>query len=382
MFNDFLSYITLNLANGLMLVFMFVFLIQLLYYWVIFSRLAFFKNKKYISDNKPVSIIVCARNEYKNLDEFLPKILEQKYPKFEVLLVNDDNETETDFLLSDLKLKYKNFRVIDVNNSISFIKGKKFAISVGIKTSSYDKILLTDADCYPSSENWLMNMQAAFSDKKEIVIGYNRYEREKGFFNKLVRFDCACNAIKYLSFCAAGIPYKGVGQNLAYTKSLFNKQNGFTSHYSIPYGDDDIFVNKSIIKNNAVPVYNHDSHTISIAPKSYDVWLRQKYRNFITRQHYRFLTQLSLGFYNFSTYLFYILLILLPIIDSENLINLIVISGMFFVRLISQILIFKGALEKLNEKGLILLVPFFELFFLFYNPIMIFSKSFNQNKWK
>jgi len=54
-------------------------LIQLIYYWLIFSRLAFYNSaKRPVSETKPpVSVIICAKNEYHNLVRFLPKVLEQ-----------------------------------------------------------------------------------------------------------------------------------------------------------------------------------------------------------------------------------------------------------------------------------------------------------------
>ncbi|RZL64858.1 MAG: glycosyltransferase, partial [Pedobacter sp.] len=37
----------------------------------------------------PVSVIICARNESENLQRFLQSILNQEYPDFEVVVVND-----------------------------------------------------------------------------------------------------------------------------------------------------------------------------------------------------------------------------------------------------------------------------------------------------
>jgi len=62
-------------------------LIQLIYYWVVFARLAFYKPKqKAQSENlPPVSVVIVARNEYYNLKDLLPVVLEQDYPEYEVV---------------------------------------------------------------------------------------------------------------------------------------------------------------------------------------------------------------------------------------------------------------------------------------------------------
>ena len=73
---------TLEINLGLLLfgVFAFVTLIQLIYHWLFFSRLAFFKPiEKSQSQTQPVSVIVCARDEAANLATNLPGILVQTY---------------------------------------------------------------------------------------------------------------------------------------------------------------------------------------------------------------------------------------------------------------------------------------------------------------
>ena len=78
-------------------------IIQLGFWWGLFSKLAFHKNpiNKGVSHingenktEKPVSIVICARNEAENLAKFLPRILSQNYQLYEVIVVND-NSTDT-----------------------------------------------------------------------------------------------------------------------------------------------------------------------------------------------------------------------------------------------------------------------------------------------
>ncbi len=367
------------------LIFLAVAIIQIFYFWFVFGKFAFAKKNK-IENSKniilPITIIVSARNEYKNLEDFLPKLLEQDYPEFEVLLLNDDNEIETNFIITDLKIKYKNLRVVDVNSSLSYIKGKKFDISIGIKTAKYNHIIFTDVDCYPETDNWLKIMQNGFSEKKDIVIGYSRFETSKGFLNKLIRFDTVSKAIKYFSFTKIGIPYMAFGQNLAYTRPLFNKEKGFVSHYNIPYGDDDLFINKAIKKRNASIVFDKNAHTISIAPKTWEIWYNRKFRHFFTKKYYRFSTLITLAMFNTTKYLFFSVLIYLSIILYNNYMVLSIIGAVLSFRLISFLIIYHKSLSKLNEKKLFFISPFLEIYFMFLNPILFILKFYFYNKGK
>ncbi len=382
---DFYAYFFTSIPRLLILVLVFFVIIQLIYYWVIFSRLAFKKHKTYPDVSHPVSVIVCARNEYQNLKDFLPVVLEQDYPNYEVILINDDSDDDTGFLIRDLQLKYSHFRVVNIDRSVSFIKGKKFALSVGIKESKHNHILLTDADCLPSSSKWIQLMQNGFVDKTTMVLGYGRYEKKRGLLNLLVRFDTVHTAMQYLSLALAKHPYMGVGRNLSYTKSLFEAQKGFTSHYAVPYGDDDLFVNKATKKNKANVVYLADSQTISIAPKTWGAWFRQKKRHLDTGKHYRFASKFVLASYASSALFYYLVLIAVSIFAALNfqILDVIIISSLFLVRLISQIIVFSGVCRKLNEKRLSWSIPFLDIVFTVLYPLWSFSNLIiPKNRWK
>lgn len=119
----------------------------------------------------PVTIIVAARNESENLLNNLPSILEQDYPQFEVIVVNHQSIDDSKFILHTLKQRYSNLKVIELERNAHQKIGKKLPLSVGIKGASNDHLLFTDADCIPTSNQWLKKMAGHFSDKKEIVLG-------------------------------------------------------------------------------------------------------------------------------------------------------------------------------------------------------------------
>lgn len=360
-----------------------VLLIQLFYYLYFYKRVgwpATHKIKNYIEKKEPVSIVICARNESENLTNNLPLILEQDYPSFEVIVVNDCSDDESQDILEKMCEKYSNLKITQIKKDEKFTHGKKLALTIGIKAAKNEWLLLTDADCTPSSNKWLAVMQRNFSEKNEIVLGYGAYKAEKGLLNKFIRFDTFFIALQYLGFAKARVPYMGVGRNLAYRKSLFLKNKGFASHAHIISGDDDIFVNEvANVKNTAVEL-SKDSFTVSIPKKTFDQWIFQKRRHFVSSYKYKFNHKALLGTEIFSRVTFYISVILLLCLPHTWIIGL----SALLLRLLVQLIVFNKAMKQLNEKKLLGLSFAFDIFIpllnIFLYTVNIFNS--NQHKWK
>ncbi|MCK9617699.1 MAG: glycosyltransferase [Lentimicrobiaceae bacterium] len=367
------------LVMGIALVFSFSFLVQLFYYWFFFSRLAFHRQKPFQSTDHQVSVVICARNEYYNLERNLPIILEQDYPDFEVVVVNDCSDDDTFYLLNDMAEKYKNLKIVNINQTLNFFSGKKFPLSIGIKSAKNELLLLTDADCNPRSRQWIRQMQSQFDNKTEIVLGYGGYECIKGLLNKLIRYDTLQVAMQYLSLAKAGLPYMGVGRNLAYRKSLFYKNNGFISHYRIQSGDDDLFINRvAHRKNTRVEVSLH-SHTISVAKTSFRDWMRQKKRHLSTGRYYKTRHKIVLGLFSSTRFLFFLTLAWLLCSGF----NYYVVLLALLLRMISQLIITRHCMKQLSEKQFLFLTPIFEIFLFFTNATAGFLTIFSRKQvWK
>jgi glycosyltransferase involved in cell wall biosynthesis len=330
-------------------VFCLVALIQLLYYWLVFQRLAWFKpSEKVKSQQHPVSVIICARDEAANLAKNLPGVLVQTYPTtHEVIVVNHNSQDETRYLLEEFKKTFKNLHIVNLEQEAKGIPGKKYPLSIGIKEAHHEVILLTDADCVPVSENWIQKMQDAYTEGIEVVVGYGAYHKLPGTLNKLIRFETFHSALQYLSFAIAGKPYMGVGRNLSYKKGLFFKNKGFSSLNHVPSGDDDLFINRVATTENTAIVIDHDAITLSSPKKTFSDWWRQKNRHFTTAKFYKPNHRFLLGLYSLTHFLFYPLLITSAIFYDWR-----VSVGIFLVRLITQGVIYNKAMQKLNEKDL------------------------------
>jgi glycosyltransferase involved in cell wall biosynthesis len=360
---------TIDWKLTLFLLFFTVTLLQLLYYWVIFVRLAFYRKKKPArSQQHPVSVIICARDEAGNIAKNLPGVLLQRYPStHEVIVINHNSQDDTRYLLDEFKKTFKQLTYVNLEQEAIGIPGKKYPLSIGIKESRYEIVLLTDADCVPATENWIERMQEGFAGDTSIVLGYGSYHKLPGLLNKIIRFDTFHTGMQYLSYALAGTPYMGVGRNLSYKKSVFFRNKGFSSINHLPSGDDDLFINQVANADNTSIMIDHDAITLSEPKKKFKEWFRQKKRHFSTARYYRTQHKWMLGVYALSHFLFYPLFI-----SSLILLNWQVSLILFGLRLVSQAIIVYRCMVKLNEKDLFpwflvmdLWMPFYYLLFSF-----------------
>ena len=356
-------------------------LAQLFYYWGIFARLAFYKKEVGEQHFRPsVSVVIAARNEYHNLSKNLESILTQDYPDFEVVVVNHASTDETKYYLEELKGKFPHLKTVQIDRDLNFFSGKKFPLSIGIKSAKHDVLLLTDADCSPGSPKWIENMAANYTETStEVVLGYGPFKKTGGFVNLLIRYDSFLVAMQYLSFALAGIPYMGVGRNLSYRKSLFLKNKGFISHYKIPSGDDDLFVNAVATKKNCRIEISPETFVQSQAKITFKEWAQQKRRHLSTGTAYKAKFKFLLGLFGISQLLFFISFIILLI---QFTLPEIVIP-VFFLRFFTQFVVNKKISDKLQEGRLYLFSPLLEVLYLIIMPVFgLLSLTGKKVSWK
>jgi len=354
--------------------------IQIFYYLFFFARLAFYKKKQTNGQlQQPVSVIVCARDEAANLVKNIPGVLVQQYnADHEVIIVNDNSADESKYLLEAFQKDYPQLQVVELKQEAKLIPGKKFPLSMGIKTARHDIVLLTDADCIPASEHWIQQMQDAFDGNIEIVLGYGPYHKAKGMLNRLIRFETFHTAIQYLSYALAGLPYMGVGRNLAYRRDVFFRNKGFSAFNHIPSGDDDLFINRAATASNTAIVINEEAHTLSDPKKSWAEWTKQKTRHYTTGKYYKGIHKFLLGLYSFTHFLFYPLLIAGFFLVDWRLVLIVLV-----VKLGIQALIYRKAMEQLGEQDLWVWFPLMDLWMFIY--YLIFAPALLKNPkvvWK
>ncbi|GGE67769.1 cellulose synthase/poly-beta-1,6-N-acetylglucosamine synthase-like glycosyltransferase [Pedobacter psychrotolerans] len=330
---------------------------------------------------KPLSVIVCARNEIKNLSEYLPTLMTQNYPEYEVVVVNDRSWDGTEEFLEQMEKIYSNLKVVKILDNDKFLAGKKFAVTMGIKAAKYEWLVFTDADCTPGSDQWLMNMQQPEDENIEIVLGYSPYLKKRGLLNALIRFETFFTAVNYLSFALKGMPYMGVGRNMAYKKTLFFKNKGFAAHMHIPSGDDDLFVNANANRFNTAIRFHQDSHVWSQPNRTWSGYLKQKKRHFGAGKMYQAKHKFILSLQIIFQFLFYGFFVASMFLGRESPY---IAGGILLLSIIIRSLIYPKLLKRLNYGDLRWWFPILDILLFLFLILNGFFAMFGPKKvnWK
>ena len=247
-----------------------------------------------------ISIIIAARNELKNLKIIVPALLKQDHPNYELIIVNDRSDDGSDEFLIGEEQKFPRLKVLHIYDLPEHFSAKKYALTLGIKAASNKQVLLTDADCLPSSESWASQMVSGFKDGKDIVLGFSTYNKLPGILNYFIRFETLLTGIEYLSSAANKLPYMGVGRNLAYKKDLFLENKGFFGYQDTIGGDDDIFINKHSNSRNTGIVVLKEAITFSKPKTSFKEYWYQKIRHLHVGKSYSFISKAILAIFNLT----------------------------------------------------------------------------------
>lgn len=341
------------------------------------------KGKVKLSDElPPVSVIICGRNEEENLRTFLTTMLAQDYPEYEVIVVDDSSEDGTREYLGQLAALNKKLRYTFVPRGPYWLSTKKLAITLGIKAAKYEHLLFTDADCYPENDKWIRSMVKGFTPGTDIVLGFGAYEQQKSHINRLIAYDTLWNGMQYLGQALSGHPYMGVGRNMAYTKSLFHNNKGFTGHLQVLAGDDDLFVNQVATRSNTNIMVGMDSLTWSIPKTSLDSWFDQKRRHIGVSVYYRFGTKLRLFAEPFTRGLCYLSLILACVLCRPYIWASVLF--LLLVRYIVQISIINRTAKQLQQTRFHINLIWFDIILPLINMLLVTITRLSpkrRNRW-
>ena len=315
-----------------------------------------------------VSIIVCAKNELANLKDYLPALMIQDYPTYELIIVNDGSTDDTRTFLEYWQQRYANLKFTFVPVGAKVTSTKKLAITLGAKAAQYDYLLLTDADCRPESVHWISEMMKGFNSQEaiDIVLGFGAYFVKPGLLNRMIQFDTLFNGLQYLGCAAVGKPYMGVGRNLAYSKRLFFEHGGFVGLLENKAGDDDLFVNREATKSNTAVVCTRDSLTWSVPKNSLADWLHQKRRHLSVAPKYKTSTKFRLALEPVSRGLLYAALIVLIVLGCRSSavscqLPLLIAVGAMLLRWIGQSILLNIPAARWGTTKSILLIPVWEI---------------------
>ncbi len=352
------------LVAGLLLI------IQLSYYFGLYNRI-WKRNRAekrgdlhFTQELPPISIVICACNEAGNLRRILPVILEQDYPQFEVIVVNDASDDETDDLLTVMEEKYPHLYHSFNPESVRYISRKKLGLTLGIKASKYDWLLFTEPNCCPTSNQWLRLMARNFTSRTQVVLGYSNYERGSKWMHRSIEFSGLFLGMRYLGAALAGKPYMGIGRNMAYRKELFFQNKGYSKYLNLQRGEDDLFVNHVATAEN-IRVETHPDAVIRVEPVQYArEWREERMSYIATSFYYRGNKLLLMGFETFTRCMFYAACIAAAVLGGLNFHWLVLGISVFMWLLrtgLQALVINKTAISLGEKRRYYFSLPFFDI---------------------
>lgn len=231
-------------------------IVQLFFWLYAASRIVTWrphKNNSRLPHPTSVSVIICAKNESVNLQQFLPIVLDQQYDgPWELIVVNDRSTDNTAQVLEYFCQRSPRLKVVTLDAATpKKYLGKRNALAAGVEVAKHEAILLTDADCYPLSQFWIKGMANELTADIDLVLGFSPYQKKPGFLNWFIRLEAIWTAIQYFGFALSGYTYMGVGRNLMYRRTVFLKNLHVFAQAKSTSGDDD-FMAAEVAKSQRV----------------------------------------------------------------------------------------------------------------------------------
>ncbi|WP_428655979.1 glycosyltransferase [Runella sp.] len=383
---NWLLYPTLNILLG---IFALIVLVQLYYILFVFTKLLLQPSSVEKKQWPAVTVVVCAHNELENLRELLPMLQEQDYPDYEVIVVDDRSWDGTEEFAETEAKAWGKVRFLHVRKEYDHVTPKKYAVTTAVRGAKHEVILLTDADCRPTTDQWIRGMAAHLTEEKQIVLGFSPYEKHSGLLNRLIRFETFYVAVQYLSLALAGKPYMAVGRNLMYKKSLFTQNKGFYTHLRITGGDDDLLMNEIATEHNTAVCLDADTFMVSIPKTNWSDWYRQKTRHLSVSKYYKTGNKVRLAILSGThvlSWLLFLGLLMGCLWNFPTLLAYILIIGVVFgLRFVAQWIVLGLASRKLYNSVDWFAIPWMDMTLFIYYFVMSFVMWYNRRKkvrWK
>lgn len=327
-----------------------------------------------------VSVVMVVHNESEFLKKSMPYLLEQDYPDFEVVVVDYMSTDDTHYVLHICAENYPQLKPITLKHDVNMFQGKKYPLSIGVKSATKDVILLTEAESVPKSFDWISNMVQGYSGGTQMVIGYNLVKGNGTLLGAFQQYENMAYNASYIGAALMGNPYTATGRNLSYRRDFFFKQGGFISHYSIPDGADDLFVNQNANSRNSALILNSEASVISEPRNTFGLWHQDRAHRLYTRRYYGWGDRLMLSVYPLSQIVFLAALVLLFI---GGIFPWQILVAVLALKIIWQIMCSLPLAKKFEIKKIHFFSPFFEFYFLFANTFLTyFALRRKKKQWR
>lgn len=324
-----------------------------------------------------VSVLIAVRNESQNIFPLFQSLLNQNYPSFEIIIVNDHSEDDSLKKLSLLKKENPQIavKIFELSENVF---GKKAAVRLGIEKCIGDIILSTDADC-THNPNWINSMISYFYDDTDLVVGPVAF-KSKNILDKLF-------ALEFMSLVGSGAGAIGFehpifcnAANMAFRKNALSKL-----HSDLKYkhaSGDDVFLLHHLKKRNKKSIRfakSTEAIVSTLPPSGIKQFVSQRIRWAAKAKAYTDIDSIIVSMIVLLSNIALLSGILLSLFYPEN--TTIVITG-FSIKIIADY-VFLGIITRFfNQKNLLLFVIPLQLFYFLYISVTGILSIIIPFRWK
>lgn len=325
-----------------------------------------------------ISVVVCARNEERNVRRCIESLLLLDYPreKMEINVVDDESEDHTLEIFKEYADRDERIHVHSTAGMSHKIPGKQRPLNLGISRSSGEIVLITDADC-AVDQGWVKAHLGAYHEDVGIAGGITVIDVQGGGLYARVQSSDLIFLISIAMGCAGwGFPVTIMGNNISFRRKAYEAVGGFNKMK--PRIVEDMALMNAITRQTSYRLgwaVGKKGMAISAPESKLLTFIEQRRRWLNEVGDMPFIGKFMLGYGALMNLNFFAALILIP----YTFLPLLVTSTAWFMGLIIVLLKNPGA--TLRD---ILFIPLMVLFQICYCTVIIYRNFFQrkQVKWK
>jgi len=308
----------------------------------------------------------------------VPTLLEQDYPDFEVVVVDDCSYDGTEWYLTELKLQYAKLKTSRILQETDFPNA--LAITIGIRAATKEWLIFLNPLCRVKDKEWLKSFAEAFEPETEAVFGFVKYANANGSMKKFIKYENFDSFILYGSARYLGLPMPISDMNIAYKREQFLDRRGFAAVLDSPFSENELYLNKISTRKNSAYILNPSAAVSFDGEMDWYDGMNFKKKQLLLKKKFTVGQSVFLWINTISRLVFDASMIALLIISPLRL----WVAAIWLFKIIHELVWGIVGMKRLGEKklfpGLILLRSVHPLF----NGILSLNQIFTgqKRKWK
>lgn len=323
----------------------------------------------------PATLLICCKNEEKNLQKLLDAISKQTYNNLQIIFVDDNSTDNTSQILQQFTRSNNHTRLLQNPHS-----GKKTALEYGMTQVNTPWVILTDADCtiHPQHIETILN-HVQIHQPDMVLAPVSLAAPSNSIFYTAQKLEFNALMAATAGAAAAQKPIMCNGANIAFSKTVWDKYHN-NLHHKYSSGDDQ-FLMLNLKKNQGKIDFIIHPNTIvqTQATASWNDFINQRKRWASKAPGYRDTDLITTAL---SVFLLNSWIVTLAIASSINPIFLPILLATWMIKTAIDYKLLANYLKAINQTHLLKYTPLVQLLYPFYIVIAACGGILGKFKWK